>query len=526
MLTRDAFAAKSWPSGILPVVLVGSGMLGLMYQSGLLEVWIESDEYSHGPLVLGVLGYIIYCMRGSLPVNERRLSWGMVALACIPLLFFLLGVASGIGQLQKHAVWMFAVLITYASGGVPLLKALAAPLLIALMTIPLPSGLELALTAQLQLMSSEIGVWFIRQFGGVVYLQGNIIDMGSIRLLVDEACSGLRYLYPLLGLAGIAAYLFRAPLWARWTLFLAAVPITILMNSFRIGITGILVEHHGLAHTEGFLHFFEGWIVFLAALMVLILFARLLLAIKGGPFGLMDAFSLHSEAHRVAQASPTSRTGGGEPRQRRALHAVLAFIVAALMIAPVVSLRAEIEPERMSLSGFPLSLGGWIAQEHRLPLIIEEVAGATDYYYADFSSPADGRVNLYLSYYASQRGGKIPHSPIVCMPGDGWTIASLNPVNIANAARQPFEANRLVITKGRRTILAYYWLKQGDNNFRQDSLARLDLVRSSISEKRTDGGLIRLLAELRPGETMTDVDQRLVKFAGELTQVLSNFVPD
>ncbi len=99
----------------------------------------------------------------------------------------------------------------YASGGFSLLKALAVPLLIDLLIIPLPYGIELALRGSLQLVSSEIGVWFIRQLGGVVYLQGNVIDMGSIKLLVDEACSGLRYLYPRMGLGAIAAYLFSAP---------------------------------------------------------------------------------------------------------------------------------------------------------------------------------------------------------------------------------------------------------------------------------------------------------------------------
>ncbi|WP_166260780.1 VPLPA-CTERM-specific exosortase XrtD [Marinobacter salicampi] len=526
MLTRDALAEKSWPKGVLTVFLLGLGMVGLMFQSGLLEVWIESEEYSHGPLVLGVLAYIVYCKRDSLPFHERHLDGRLIALACVPLLAFVLGAASGIGQLQKHAVWMFAALIAYASGGVPMVKFLAVPLLIALMTIPLPKGLELALTGHMQLLSSQIGVWFIRQFGGVVHLQGNIIDMGSIQLLVDEACAGLRYLYPLLGLSGIAAYLFRATLWAKWALFFAAIPITILMNSFRIGVTGILVEHYGLAHTTGFLHFFEGWVVFLAAIVVLILFALGLLAVQRKPLGLMDAFSLDPVVRNAAPALAPGSFGGARQSRRRAMPMVLLVIAGALVFAPVVSLRAEIEPERFPLAAFPLELDGWIAQEHRLPLIVEEVAGATDYYYADFSSSTEGRVNLYLSYYASQRNGKIPHSPLVCMPGDGWTITSLDPVSLPSAARRPFEASRLVITKGNRTILAYYWLKQGDNNFRQDSLARLDLVRSSISEKRTDGGLIRLLAELEPGETLAEVDQRLVKFAGELTQVLSDFVPD
>ena len=34
------------------------------------------------------------------------------------------------------------------------------------------------------------------------------------------------------------------------------------MNSFRIGVIGILVNSYGIGHAEGFLHFFEGWVIF------------------------------------------------------------------------------------------------------------------------------------------------------------------------------------------------------------------------------------------------------------------------
>jgi hypothetical protein len=54
-------------------------------------------------------------------------------------------------------------------------------------------------------------------------------------------------------------------------LFLSSIPITILMNSFRVGTIGVMVEHWGVGMAEGFLHEFQGWAVFMVsgALMVL-----------------------------------------------------------------------------------------------------------------------------------------------------------------------------------------------------------------------------------------------------------------
>src|SRR4029079_8443440 len=120
--------------------------------------------------------------------------------------------------------------------------------------------------------------FFIRLVGIPVYLEGNVIDLGVYKLQVVEACSGLRYLYPLLSLGFLAAYLFQAPLWQRAIVFLSTIPITILMNSLRIAIVGILVNSYGPQDADGFLHMFEGWIIFIACAGVLVaemaLFAR------------------------------------------------------------------------------------------------------------------------------------------------------------------------------------------------------------------------------------------------------------
>jgi uncharacterized membrane protein HdeD (DUF308 family) len=67
----------------------------------------------------------------------------------------------------------------------------------------------------LQLISSELGTLFIRSLQIPVYLEGNVIDLGVYKLQVVEACSGLRYLYPLMSLGFLAAYFFHAPFWQR-----------------------------------------------------------------------------------------------------------------------------------------------------------------------------------------------------------------------------------------------------------------------------------------------------------------------
>jgi exosortase/archaeosortase family protein len=54
------------------------------------------------------------------------------------------------------------------------------------------------------------------------------------------------------------------------------VPSAIVTNAIRVVIVGILAHRFGPAIAEGFLHVFSGWLVFLSALLLLLLFHRIL----------------------------------------------------------------------------------------------------------------------------------------------------------------------------------------------------------------------------------------------------------
>ncbi|CAN0598622.1 unnamed protein product, partial [Laminaria digitata] len=128
--------------------------------------------------------------------------------------------------------------------------------------------------------------------GVPVYLEGNVIDLGVYKLQVAEACSGLRYLFPILSFSYLFAILYRGPIWHKAVLLLAAAPLTVLMNSFRIGVIGVLVNSYGIEQAEGFLHYFEGWVIFGACIAILFLMAVALQRLTSYPKPLSEAIDL------------------------------------------------------------------------------------------------------------------------------------------------------------------------------------------------------------------------------------------
>ena len=218
----------------------------------LLHRYTTQEEYSHGFLIPVVSAWLIWTRRDVIRTSIGRPSWLGVALIVLALIIHIIGELSAIFILS-HLAFIIALLgIVLAAGGYSLLRVVFVPIVFLLFAIPLPYFVDSILTLQLQLISSQLGAFFIRLFQIPVYLDGNIIDLGNYKLAVVEACSGLRYLYPLLSLSFLAAYLFQAPMWQRAVVFLSAIPITIAMNGFRIGMVGVLVNRWGLRRPRAF----------------------------------------------------------------------------------------------------------------------------------------------------------------------------------------------------------------------------------------------------------------------------------
>jgi exosortase D (VPLPA-CTERM-specific) len=231
---------------------------------GLVNRWIGQEEYSHGFLIPVVAAWLLWTRRDALRASIGRSVWAGPVIMLLAAAMHIIGELSVTPNLSQVGFVLALVGLVLAIGGYSLLQPALMPILFLLFAIPVPHFIDSMMSLQLQLISSELGTFFIRMFQIPVYLDGNIIDLGYYKVQVVDACSGLRYIYPLLSLSFLAAYMFCAPLYQRVIVFFSSIPITIVMNSIRIGLVGVTVDYWGTQAADGLLHFFEGWIIFLA----------------------------------------------------------------------------------------------------------------------------------------------------------------------------------------------------------------------------------------------------------------------
>ena len=341
------------------ILLIASAIpifwLGL---ASLAAAW-STAEYSHGPLIPLISLYLFLReLRQAPPVDptapiNRRPG---IALILFALVFGIFGNLVRIPDIVTYALILWVGGVVLVCMGWDRGRRHQLPVLHLIFMLPLPQFVFWQLTIFLQLVSSELGVWFIRLAGVPVFLEGNVIDLGVYKLQVAEACSGLRYLFPILSFSYLFGILYRGPFWHKAVLFLMAAPLTVFMNSFRIGMIGVLVNSYGIEHAEGFLHFFEGWVIFGACIGILFLMAIGLQRLTRDPKPLSETIDLDTT---------------GFAAQLRLLPAIAparGIIVAALMtLAVSVAFVATPAPppvavDRDPFSLFPRDLGAWSGQ--------------------------------------------------------------------------------------------------------------------------------------------------------------------
>ncbi|MCG8491431.1 MAG: VPLPA-CTERM-specific exosortase XrtD [Sneathiellales bacterium] len=478
------------------------------------DAWMNREEFSHGPLMLAVSLFLLWKRRELLKFPDQRGQFLGVAIVFISVLVYGLAIKSGVENVRHLSIFsiIFGVFLTF--GGFTYARYVFPALILLPFVVPPPTFLNSSLSYNLQLFSTDVSVFSLRAIGVTVFQDGNIIDLGKMKLEVAEACSGLRYLYPMIGLGALSGMLFDIALWKRGLFLVLAGAISIIMNSVRIFLTGAFVEFTDMGVSEGFFHLFEGWVFFLISFVVVLAACWLTLTKKEKSTmgrGVLHLGEINRSPKSLKLNSP-------------------AFVVVALSIAlaPLTLTLRNIEPvipERLSFSSFPLKIGNLIAEEDQIPGIEAQILQMSDYFLGHYRESNLPAISLFIGYYDEQSAGRTPHSPRICIPSGGWEIRDLKTIELIKDGK-PVPVNRVLIGKGEQKLLVYYWFQQRGKFIANEYAAKFNLLLGGLTSSRTDGALVRLTMPISSTMSELVADQRLEEFSQNLFPVLPKYVPD
>ena len=242
----------------------------------LLRQWNNDPDMGHGFFVPLIALFIVWQRRDELTaITPRPNRWGLVLVffGAVQLITATLGAELFTARLS-FLITLIGVILTL--GGTFMLKKLAFPIFLLFFMVPIPAVIYSAATFKLQILASKLADDALTLLSIPVLREGNVLELPNQKLSVVEACSGIRSLLSLTFLSLVYGYFFEKKTWIRVVLFVSTIPIAIIANGSRVTITGIMTQIKAdLA--EGFFHEAQGWVIFMVALVILIVWHQTLL---------------------------------------------------------------------------------------------------------------------------------------------------------------------------------------------------------------------------------------------------------
>lgn len=502
------------------VLLIASWMYAFSGESkNLLARW-DSEDYSYCYLIPFIFLYLLYEKRDKLLASPRGSVWlGYTGLAFAAVLF-LAGVLGSIEGFVYFSFWLIIASIAVLVFGKEALGDLGFPLLILLFAIPVPPFLSSLLTFQLKLLSTDLAIKILHALGVSAFQEGNLIDLGVVKMQVVDACSGLRYLFPTVLLALLTGHFFNKRFVDRAALVILSVPVSVVVNSLRIVAVGILsVQVSTSFAEEGFLHDFSGLIIFLLTAAFLL--------------------SLSSLLRRIpAREKPAKVEGLREDRDpdcirsgryaQTSLHVlVFAAVFVLLHLTQTYFISNQVNPQRKSFTDFPLSIENWEGKREYLEKALLDSLWADDYVLAKFlDSKSPARLNLLIAYYGAQTTYHTAHAPTSCLVGSGWNMTGSRILSLSTETGRNFQVQQMVMEKDGQKLLANFWFQQRGRIITSEFLNKFYLFWDAFSRSRSDGALIRIELVMPPDVSIDDAQRQLDIFALELKKILGPYIPD
>jgi exosortase len=231
------------------------------------RAWWSSPEAGHGLLLAPVAFWLAWRAGVSSEARGQR-GLGLATIGTAILLRYVAALAAEAFVGRASVFLAIAGLVIWAWGFGQLLRWWL-PVILLSLSVPLPEIILGALALPLQFKASQLGAALLSTRGIPVQLAGNVIRLPGHDLFVTEACSGLRSLTALLSLGVLLGGLVLKHPASRVAIVLLSIPVAVVINGFRVFITGFLVAFVDPALAEGFSHITEGWLLFLVAFAIL-----------------------------------------------------------------------------------------------------------------------------------------------------------------------------------------------------------------------------------------------------------------
>jgi EpsI family protein len=205
--------------------------------------------------------------------------------------------------------------------------------------------------------------------------------------------------------------------------------------------------------------------------------------------------------------------------RNKAVMVVTGLLVLELILFHTIPTQ-EYTPTPPPLDQFASSVGPWrTVRVMTIDTATENLLKADDTLNRQYVGPGD--VDLFVAFFKSQRAGVTPHSPKVCLPGNGWTPESSTIISIKVPGEDsPISVNRYVVTHQEERSLVLYWYQNAHRVMANEYLSKFALIFDSLRYHRSDEALIRVITPIGGSRAEAGAEAHALEFIQTIYQPL------
>ncbi|MDP2644573.1 MAG: EpsI family protein [Desulfobacterales bacterium] len=207
------------------------------------------------------------------------------------------------------------------------------------------------------------------------------------------------------------------------------------------------------------------------------------------------------------------------------LFSVVIFLLTALSVAAINS-RGEPKVSETNLEKLPMEIAGFKGTEDYFSKAVYEELNADKHVYRHYRSGDGRRVDLYIGYYGTAKGGRTSHDPYGCLPGAGWGILESKQVALtAEGFPNDVKINSILSKKGAIYELKLHWYQSDKDKILATGIGQnIRRFIGRVFHNRNDGAFVQVSAFSDQGHI--EETKRLVEsFAGNILHLLPKYWP-
>jgi EpsI family protein len=205
----------------------------------------------------------------------------------------------------------------------------------------------------------------------------------------------------------------------------------------------------------------------------------------------------------------------------------LVLICLSIIAVTVISRRPVPIVVQTNLEKIPMEIYGYLASEDSYSDAIYSELNADKNLYRHYKSHNGNRIDLYIGYYGTAKGGRTRHNPYGCLPSAGLAILEAKKIYLKQVVSGKIVAVNYILSRNNdMNIILLHWYQTSGNTIVSSGFKQnIERFIGRIRNNRNDGAYVQITASTTDDD-VNITSKRVAQFAEKVLNLLPYYWPE